>query len=72
MIPTPRQIEVLDAVIAHDGDRRAAAAALFVSRNTVKSHLHNLYARLDIEADGHRSLLIAAARRLGRLSESGG
>ena len=41
---SPREVEVIDQ-IAHGGDTRAIAAALFVSEHTVQDHLKSIFAK---------------------------
>lgn len=60
---SPREIQVLRLVAAGKTNREAAAA-LFVSETTVKTHLLHLYAKLDVR---DRAAAVDAAHRLGLL-----
>lgn len=56
-----RELEVL-ALIADGRDNAAIAAALFISRDTVKHHVHNILAKLGVE---NRVQAAVAAVRAG-------
>jgi len=58
---TPAEVEVVRAV-ASGLSNPEIAAKLFVSRNTVKTHLRHVFAKLDV---GSRAELAAAATRRG-------
>jgi DNA-binding NarL/FixJ family response regulator len=60
---SPREVQVLRLVAAGKTNREAAAA-LFVSETTVKTHLLHLYAKLDVR---DRAAAVDAAHRLGLL-----
>jgi DNA-binding NarL/FixJ family response regulator len=60
---SPREVQVLQLVAAGKTNREAAAA-LFVSETTVKTHLLHLYAKLDVR---DRAAAVDAAHRLGLL-----
>lgn len=60
---TPRELDVLRA-LAQGGSNATIAAGLYVSENTVKTHLAALYRKLDADS---RSGAVAAARRSGLL-----
>jgi DNA-binding CsgD family transcriptional regulator len=45
---TPRELEVLEQ-LALGGGNADLARALFVSENTVKTHLASIYRKLDVE-----------------------
>jgi non-specific serine/threonine protein kinase len=60
---TPRELEVLRLVADGHSDR-AVAAALFIGPSTVRAHLTNAFAKLEV---GSRTAAVAAARRLGIL-----
>lgn len=46
---TPRELEILIA-ITEGKSRKEIADALFVTQNTVKTHTHNLYGKLDVHS----------------------
>lgn len=48
--PTPREIEVFNAVRAHDCDRKAAAHALGITVGTVNVHLQHLREKLGVHS----------------------
>jgi DNA-binding NarL/FixJ family response regulator len=60
---TPRELEVLHA-LATGGSNATIASGLYLSENTVKTHLAALYRKLGVES---RSDAISTARRLGLL-----
>lgn len=60
---TPRELEIL-RLIADGLSDREVAATLFIGQGTVRSHLTNIFAKLDV---GSRTGAIAVARRLGIL-----
>ena len=57
---TPREYEVLELVARGDSNR-AIAKALFVSPNTVKTHLSSLYGKLEVS---RRTQAVRKARSL--------
>jgi DNA-binding NarL/FixJ family response regulator len=61
--PTPREIEILRAMLTH-GTRDEAARALFVSPRTVKRHLENLRDKWGVHCTAQ---LVDIARRQGWL-----
>ncbi|WAL63880.1 response regulator transcription factor [Amycolatopsis cynarae] len=61
---SPREREVL-ALVADGKTNREAAACLFLSEATVKSHLLNIYAKLEV---GDRASAVAEAFRRGLLT----
>ncbi|MFF0409745.1 response regulator [Kitasatospora sp. NPDC004745] len=61
---SPRELEVLELVAAGSTNREAAAR-LFVSEATVKTHLIHVYAKLDVK---DRASAVAAAYNLGLLT----
>jgi DNA-binding CsgD family transcriptional regulator len=58
---TPRELEVL-TLIAEGLSDRQVATALFVGQGTVRSHLTNIFGKLEV---GSRTAAVASARRLG-------
>jgi DNA-binding CsgD family transcriptional regulator len=58
---TPREIEVLQ-LAAYGSSAPQIAEALVVSRNTVKTHMGNIYAKLEVN---DRAAAVAQAMRLG-------
>ena len=60
---TPRELEVLRLVADGSSDREIAKA-LFIGPATVRTHLANAFAKLEV---GSRTAAVAAARRLGIL-----
>jgi ATP/maltotriose-dependent transcriptional regulator MalT len=64
-----RELEVLRLVAAGNTNREAAAR-LFITEATVKTHLLNIYAKLDVNdraaavAEGYNRGLLAAPDRL--------
>ena len=63
-----RELEVL-ALVAGGGTNREAAARLFISEATVKTHLLNIYAKLGV---GDRAAAVAEAFNRGLLTPGGG
>jgi LuxR family maltose regulon positive regulatory protein len=61
-----REVEVLRA-IAGPGSLREVADALYISRNTIKTHTRALYAKLGV---GTREEAVGRAREIGLLPES--
>ncbi|MEU9075329.1 response regulator transcription factor [Kitasatospora sp. NPDC048538] len=61
---SPRELEVLELVAAGSTNREAAAR-LFISEATVKTHLIHVYAKLDVK---DRASAVAAAYNLGLLT----
>jgi LuxR family maltose regulon positive regulatory protein len=61
--PSGRELEVLRLVAAGKSNRRIASE-LFVSVGTVKTHLNNLYRKLDTHS---RTQAVAKARESGLL-----
>ena len=59
--PTKRELEIL-ALVANGSSNSEIADQLYVSNNTVKYHLKNLYGKLGVN---NRIKLITTARRLG-------
>jgi len=57
---TDRERQVLDLVTGPRGSRKAAAAALGISRSTVDAHLVSVFRKLNVQTIG------GAARKLGR------
>ena len=57
---SPRELEVLQE-LARGSTYSDAAANLFVSENTVKTHVSSLYSKLSV---GRRSEALAVARKL--------
>jgi predicted ATPase/DNA-binding CsgD family transcriptional regulator len=60
---TPRERDVLRLLAAGRTDREIAAA-LFIGQGTVRSHLTNIYGKLEV---GSRTAAVATAHRLGLL-----
>jgi non-specific serine/threonine protein kinase len=60
---SPREVEVL-RLVADGLSDRAIAAALFIGPGTVRTHLANIYSKLEV---GSRTAAVAAARRRGIL-----
>jgi LuxR family maltose regulon positive regulatory protein len=58
---TEREMEIL-AILAGGGSNKDIAERLFVSENTVKFHLKNVYAKLSV---ANRLQAIIAAQHLG-------
>lgn len=61
---SPREHEVLE-LLAHGHTNREIARALYVSPNTVKSHLSNLYRKLEVS---RRTQAVRKARTLRLIS----
>jgi DNA-binding NarL/FixJ family response regulator len=61
---SPRELEVL-ALVAQGGTNREAAARLFISEATVKTHLLHIYAKLDVK---DRAAAVGAAFERGLLT----
>ncbi len=61
--PSGREMEVL-ALVAAGESNREIAGRLFVSTSTVKTHVNNLYRKLDAHG---RTQAVARARELGRV-----
>lgn len=61
---TPRETEVLQC-IAEGMSNKEIAETLFVSENTIKKHLNNLYSKLEVN---RRVQAIGKAREIGILS----
>jgi DNA-binding NarL/FixJ family response regulator len=61
---SPRELEVLRLVAAGNTNREAAAR-LFITEATVKTHLINIYAKLDV---GDRAAAVAEAYNRGLMS----
>ena len=59
--PTKRELEIL-GLVANGSSNSEIADQLYVSNNTVKYHLKNLYGKLGVN---NRIKLITTARRLG-------
>ncbi|MFD7826437.1 response regulator [Kitasatospora sp. NPDC059803] len=64
---SPRELEVLE-LVASGATNREAAARLFISEATVKTHLIHVYAKLDAK---DRASAVAAAYNLGLLTPTG-
>src|SRR5690606_17886377 len=64
--PTKREIELLNLVPAGLGNREISAA-LFISEQTVKWHLRNLFVKLGVH---NRTAALARAHRLKLLKEN--
>ncbi|MGK5558448.1 helix-turn-helix domain-containing protein, partial [Actinomadura kijaniata] len=64
---SPRELEVLD-LVARGATNREAAAKLFVSEATVKTHLLHVYAKLGVN---DRAAAVAAAFDRGLLRPGG-
>lgn len=64
---SPRELEVL-ALVAAGNTNREAAARLFITEATVKSHLLNIYAKLGV---GDRAAAVAEAFNRGLLKPQG-
>ncbi|MEV7356808.1 MULTISPECIES: response regulator transcription factor [unclassified Kitasatospora] len=64
---SPRELEVLE-LVASGATNREAAARLFISEATVKTHLIHVYAKLDVK---DRASAVAAAYNLGLLTPTG-
>jgi DNA-binding NarL/FixJ family response regulator len=62
--PSQRELEVL-ALVAAGNTNREAAAALFISEATVKTHLLNIYAKLGVS---DRTAAVSAAYNRGLLT----
>jgi two-component system response regulator DevR len=60
---TKRELEIL-AAVARGLSNRAVGKELFLSDQTVKFHLHNIYGKLSV---ANRTEAAAAARRVGLL-----
>jgi ATP/maltotriose-dependent transcriptional regulator MalT len=60
---TPRELEILEQ-IARGKSTRQIAETLFVSENTVKTHVSRVYDKLGV---GRRTQAVQEARRLGLL-----
>ncbi|HLP94191.1 MAG TPA: response regulator transcription factor [Saprospiraceae bacterium] len=60
---TPRELEVLEQM-AEGKSNQEIAESLFVSLNTVKTHLSNLFSKLDVQ---RRTQAIQKAKSLGLL-----
>lgn len=58
---SPREYEVLQA-IARGASNREIAASLFIAESTVKTHVSNLLAKLDVQS---RTQAVVKARKLG-------
>jgi DNA-binding CsgD family transcriptional regulator len=69
-IPVPvfsrREIEVLEA-LAKGWSNKEMAAALFVSENTIKTHLSSLFAKLEVN---RRTQAVGKAQLLGIISKN--
>ena len=63
---TPRELEVL-TLVARGATNREAAAQLFISEATVKTHLLHVYAKLGVN---DRASAVAAGYERGLLSAS--
>ena len=61
---SPRELEVLQ-LVATGNTNREAAAKLFITEATVKTHLLNIYAKLDV---GDRAAAVAEAYQRGLMS----
>lgn len=64
---TRRELEVI-ALVAEGNSNREIADALVISANTVRTHLHALSVKLEVES---RTRMVARARALGLLSHTG-
>ncbi|MQS12102.1 response regulator transcription factor [Streptomyces kaniharaensis] len=62
-----REVEVLE-LVASGATNREAAARLFISEATVKTHLIHIYTKLDVK---DRASAVAAAYNLGLLTPTG-
>lgn len=54
---TRRQVEILDCMVAGNTSHKEIAAALHISRNTVKNHMSNLCAALGAKDMVHAVLI---------------
>ncbi|MGA5823943.1 response regulator [Kitasatospora sp. NPDC094028] len=64
---SPRELEVL-RLVASGATNREAAARLFISEATVKTHLIHVYSKLDVK---DRASAVAAGYNLGLLTPTG-
>ena len=62
---TTREIEILEMIASGDSDGRIAER-LFVTIATVKTHINNLYRRLDVRS---RTQAVARGRDLGLVNQ---
>ena len=62
---TPREIEIISLVVSGLSNRQIEDR-LFISRHTVKNHLHNIFRKLDINS---RMQLVVTLKNLGKPSE---
>lgn len=66
-ILTQRQVEVAQQLVAHpDASNEELAARLCISRNTLESHLREMYCRLDVHT---RLGFVLACQSLGLLAD---
>lgn len=57
---TPREKEVIQAMIDCDGQFSAVADKLVISETTVKTHINNIYSKMGVHSKG--SMVIASIK----------
>lgn len=60
---TPREQQIMHSIIS-GRSRKEIAEDLFVAPNTIKTHLHNLYGKLDVHSEAELKAFIAKRERM--------
>ncbi len=60
---TPREQQIMHSIISGQS-RKEIATDLFVAPNTIKTHMHNLYGKLDVHSEAELKAFIAKRERM--------
>ena len=60
---TQRELEIMHSVIMGK-TRKEIAEDLFITQNTIKTHLHNLYGKIDIHSEGDLKAFVARREKM--------
>ncbi|MEF9875458.1 MAG: helix-turn-helix transcriptional regulator [Gordonibacter sp.] len=66
---TQRELEIMHSIVVGK-TRKAISEDLFITPNTIKTHLHNLYGKLDLHSEGDLKAFVAKQEKMFSTEEN--